>query len=129
MFGIASFLASGTVTGAASGILASSSGWTELGATGGIIGGGAGLVGTYIALRANARTARKEYTEEIGKAEARGEARERDRQAPLREADRNRIADQQRDLDAKSRELEWYRNHWYELGGGRSQPPPPPGSS
>lgn len=86
------------LAGATSAAFLAAGGWQAVGATGGVIGGSAGLVGTYIALRANARTARKEYQEEIADAERRGEQRVKDRMQPIVDAGNARIAQLESDL-------------------------------
>lgn len=86
------------LVGATSTAFLAAGGWQAVGATGGVIGGTAGLIGTYIALRANARTARKEYQEEIAAAETRGHQRCRDQMQPIIDAANARIAQLDSDL-------------------------------
>lgn len=57
---------------ASSTVILAAGGLNQIGAIGGVLGGAAGLIGTYIALRANARTARREYQQEMEAAEKRG---------------------------------------------------------
>jgi hypothetical protein len=90
--------------GAGSTVLLASGGLQAVGATGGILGGIAGLIGTYLALRANARTARKEYAAEIEQAEKRG----RDGCQPVIDGLRERLDT----LDAQVTRLTEDRNYW-----------------
>lgn len=55
-------------------VIASATAWPAIGATGGVLGGIAGLAGTYLALRSASRQARREYETEISAAETRGAA-------------------------------------------------------
>lgn len=108
-------VAARAVTGGST-VLLTSSGWQAVGASGGIIGGLAGLVGTYVALRASARTARSEYQKEMTAAEQRGVEKERDRCAPQLEQQKARIAQLEQDLG-------FYRSRVYPQNP-QSNPPP-----
>lgn len=95
-------------------VLLASGGLNQVGAVGGAIGGFAGLVGTYIALRANARTARREYQEEMAAAEERGRKSMQDTMQPII----NNLQDQLTQSRLDAREAREARDSWMRQAQG-----------
>ena len=121
-------------------VVLAAGGWAAVGATGGVIGGTAGLVGTYLALRSNARTARREYNAEIKAAHDTGvtEATANlgsiidnlsDRIEQTRQTANDRVAALQTDLTAaRADAAEWRRIALGKGNDGGQRPPEQPGN-
>jgi len=120
-----------TVTGATPAAMATAltsdtilaiSGWEIAGTMGGLVAGIGGLVGTYIALRANARTARREYQQELQASYQKGIEDAKRVLDPQLDLARQRAADIQASLSERVKELNDDVRYWREQARGGNNP-------
>ncbi len=95
------------------------SGYEIAGATGGLIAGILGLIGTYIALRSNAAAARRQYQAELQAQYDRGVSAAEARARVQLEAANTRLTDIREAASERIRSLEADVKYWREQGGKR----------